>query len=224
MALESVSLDLLGEATALGKVILIDLVLAGDNAVVVGLAAAGVAESRRKSVIFYGIAIAVVLRILFALVATQMLALIGLTLAGGLLLLWVAWKMYREIRATGHVSHEAPHLVGGKMPREKTFMQAMVQLVVADISMSVDNVLAVAGAAQDHLVALIIGLLLSIALMGTAASLIANYLNRWRWLSFAGLLIIVFVALDMIWRGTEQIACSGFAPSLCFFHGPAIGT
>lgn len=228
MAVESVGLDLLGEASALAKVILIDVVLAGDNAVVVGMAAAGVAAHHRKRVIFYGIAIAVLMRIGFALVATEMLAVIGLTLAGGLLLLWVAWKMYREIRATaphGHTdtAHDAS-AAPGKPVKEKTFMQAMIQLIVADLSMSVDNVLAVAGAARDHLAALVIGLLLSIALMGSAASFIANYLTRWRWLTWAGLLIVVFVALDMIWRGTQQVACSGLMPSLCMHLPPAIGT
>lgn len=228
MAVESVGMDLLGEATALAKVILIDVVLAGDNAVVVGMAAAGVAAHHRKKVIFYGIAIAVLMRIGFALIATEMLAIIGLTLAGGLLLLWVAWKMYREIRATGPHGHAAAEHeaagISGVAVREKTFMQAMIQLIVADVSMSVDNVLAVAGAARDHLAALVIGLLLSIALMGSAASLIANYLTRWRWLTWAGLLIVLFVAIDMIWRGTQQVACSGMFPSLCLHLPPAIGT
>lgn len=227
MTVESVGMDLLGEASALAKVIMIDVVLAGDNAVVVGMAAAGVAAHYRKRVIFYGIAIAVLMRIGFALIATEMLAIIGLTLAGGLLLLWVAWKMYREIRATGHAHAEHAHDVSGTPGapvKEKTFMQAMIQLVIADLSMSLDNVLAVAGAARDHLTALVIGLLLSIALMGSAASFIANYLTKWRWLTWAGLLIVVFVALDMIWRGTQQVACSGLLPSLCLHIAPAIGT
>lgn len=227
MTVESVGMDLLGEASALAKVIMIDVVLAGDNAVVVGMAAAGVAAHYRKRVIFYGIAIAVLMRIGFALIATEMLAIIGLTLAGGLLLLWVAWKMYREIRATGHGHAEAVHEASGTPGapvKEKTFMQAMIQLVIADLSMSLDNVLAVAGAARDHLTALVIGLLLSIALMGSAASFIANYLTKWRWLTWAGLLIVVFVALDMIWRGTQQVACSGLLPSLCLHIAPAIGT
>jgi predicted tellurium resistance membrane protein TerC len=131
--------------------------------------------------------------------------------------------MYREIKTFGVASHAVP-VVGATGPREKTFFQAMVQLIIADVSMSLDNVLAVAGAADDHLVALIIGLLLSIALMGTAASLIAKYLGRWRWLTVVGLLIIVLVALDMIWRGSQQVVCSGLLPSLCFDHGAAIGT
>jgi len=217
MLADVASPDLLAEATALAKVILIDVVLAGDNAVVVAMAAAGVAEASRTRVIFYGVGIAVLLRIGFALVATQLLALVGLTLAGGLLLLWVAWKMYREIRAMAP-AHGSEAIAGegpavGKPP--KSLAQAMLQLVVADVSMSVDNVLAVAGAASDHLVALVIGLLLSIGLMGTVASIIAKYLNRWRWLTVVGLLVIVFVAVDMIWRGMHQIACSGLMPSMC---------
>lgn len=227
MTVESVGMDLLGEASALAKVIMIDVVLAGDNAVVVGMAAAGVAAHYRKKVIFYGIAIAVLMRIGFALIATELLAVIGLTLAGGLLLLWVAWKMYREIRTSGQHGHaEAAHesATAGAPVKEKTFMQAMIQLIIADLSMSLDNVLAVAGAARDHLTALVIGLLLSIALMGSAASFIANYLTKWRWLTWAGLLIVVFVAIDMIWRGTQQVACSGLFPSLCLHLPPAIGT
>jgi YjbE family integral membrane protein len=218
MAVEAISLDLFGEATALAKVILIDVVLAGDNAIVVAMAAAGVAEALRTRVIFYGIGIAVGLRIIFALIATKMLALIGLTLAGGLLLLWVAWKLYREIRTNSGAT-------GAAMPdgtpaptsarREKSLGQAIFQLIVADVSMSLDNVLAVAGAANDHLVALVIGLVLSIGLMGTAASLIARYLHRWRWLTVVGLLVIIFVALDMIWRGINQVACSGLMPDMC---------
>ena len=215
MALEAVSPDILSEATALAKVILIDVLLASDNAVVVAMAAAGVAEASRTRVIFYGVGIAVVLRIALALVATRLLALVGLTLAGGLLLLWVAWKMYREIRGSS-AAHASSGVGSGDRPqRTKSLAQAILQLIVADVSMSVDNVLAVAGAANEHLIALVIGLLLSIALMATAASIIANYLNRWRWLTFAGLVVIVLVAVDMIWRGLNQIACSGLMPDLC---------
>jgi YjbE family integral membrane protein len=215
MLAEFSNLDLVGEATALANVILIDVVLAGDNAVVVGMAAAGVAQANRAKVIFYGITIAVALRILLSLVATQLLAVVGLTLAGGFLLLWVAWKMYREIMGRS-ASHAAEGAESGAIPkRSKTMGQAIFQLIVADISMSLDNVLAVAGAASEHLIALIIGLLLSIALMGTAASFIAKYLERWRWLTVAGLLIILYVAVDMIWRGVHQVACSGVAPDMC---------
>jgi YjbE family integral membrane protein len=218
MTIDGTSLDLVGETAALAKVILIDVVLAGDNAVVVAMAASGVAEASRTRIIFYGVGIAVILRIGLALVATRLLALVGLTLAGGLLLLWVAWKMYREIRAPHHgdPSHGPDgEAILPRPKRHKTFAQALIQLVIADVSMSVDNVLAVAGAASDHLVALVAGLLLSIALMGTVASLIAHYLNKWRWLTWAGLAVIVFVAIDMIWRGLDQIACSGVAPEIC---------
>ena len=215
MPVDIAHLDLFGEAAALANVILIDVLLAGDNAVVVGMAAAGVAQANRARVIFYGVTIAVGLRICLALVATQLLAIVGLTLAGGLLLLWVAWKMYREIRGSeAHGPDDAATGSAGTRP-PKTFMQAMIQLIIADVSMSVDNVLAVAGAAHDHLVALVIGLVLSIGLMGTAASLIAKYLTRWRWLTIAGLLVIVFVAIDMIWRGVHQIACTGLATNVC---------
>jgi YjbE family integral membrane protein len=214
MPVDLAHLDMLGEATALANVILIDVVLAGDNAVVVGMAAAGVAPASRARVVFYGVTIAVGLRIVLALVATQLLAIVGLTLAGGLLLLWVAWKMYREIRGT-ETEHEADATGALGSKRAKTFMQAMTQLIIADVSMSVDNVLAVAGAAREHLIALVIGLILSIGLMGTAASLIAKYLSKWRWLTFLGLFIIVFVAIDMIWRGLHQVACAGVAPDVC---------
>jgi YjbE family integral membrane protein len=218
MPVEAVSFDFLGEATALGKVLLIDVVLAGDNAVVVGMAAANVRAEVRTKVVFYGVAIAVALRIAFALIATEMLAIVGLTFAGGILLLWVAWKMYREIRASD--PHPAGIDADGAAPAtgtkpEKSFGQALVQLIIADVSMSLDNVLAVAGAARDHMVALVIGLVLSIALMGTAASLIATYLHKWRWLTWTGLVIIVLVAIDMIWRGLDQIACSGAMPDMC---------
>lgn len=206
--------DVASETWALAKVILIDVILASDNAIVVAMAVTGVAAASKNRVIFYGVGIAVLLRIGFALVATRMLALVGLTFAGGLLLLWVAWKLYREIRSN------APSLDGndpdhnGGAPR-KSVRQAITHLIIADVSMSLDNVLAVAGAANDHLVALVVGLVLSIGLMGTAASFIANYLTRWRWLTYAGLAVIVLVAVDMIWRGVTQIACSGIAPMMC---------
>ena len=211
-------MDLLGEATALGKVVLIDVLLAGDNAVVVAMAAAGVARHHRARVIFWGIGGAVVLRIGLALIATHLLALVGLTLAGGILLLWVTWKMYREIAASAVCEQAAlaGHLPDNPDPAcAKSFRQALVQIVVADISMSVDNVLAVAGAARDHKLVLMVGLALSIGLMGTAASVIAHLLNRWRWLAQIGLVIVLMVAVEMIWRGTEQIACSGVSPAMC---------
>jgi YjbE family integral membrane protein len=203
--------------TALFQVIAIDLVLAGDNAIIIGLAAAGLPKDQRNRAILVGIIAATVLRILFASVTVQLLEITGLLLAGGLLLLWVCWKMWRELRA-GHAERDlqsvealanadlnADGTVAGGA-RRKTFAQATWQIVIADISMSLDNVLAVAGAARDHPEILIFGLVLSIALMGLAASFIARLLNRHRWIAWVGLAIILYVALDMIWRGYEELA------------------
>ncbi len=188
--------------SALMQVIAIDLVLAGDNAVVIGLAAAGLEPTQRRKAIMVGILAATVLRIAFATVAVHLLAIIGLLLAGGLLLLWVCWKMWRELRA-GHGDEEA--MANENAPR-KTFFQAATQIVVADVSMSLDNVLAVAGAAREHPSVLIVGLGLSIALMGIAANLIARLLTRHRWIAYVGLAIILYVSLDMIYRGTLEVA------------------
>ncbi|WLR92020.1 TerC family protein [Shinella zoogloeoides] len=190
--------------TALLQVIAIDLVLAGDNAVVIGLAAAGLAPEQRKKAILVGIVAATVLRIIFATVAVHLLAIIGLLLAGGLLLLWVCWKMWRELRSGGH--EESLDGSSAEGAPKKTFFQAATQIVVADISMSLDNVLAVAGAAREHPSVLIIGLALSIALMGIAANFIANLLNRHRWIAYVGLAIILYVSLDMIYRGTLEVS------------------
>ena len=203
--------------TALLQVIGIDLVLAGDNAVVIGLAAAGLPKEQRNKAILIGIIAATVLRIGFAAVTTQLLAIVGLLLAGGILLLWVCWKMWRELRS-GHEAEEhaaqealadadlnADGTVASGAPR-KTFAQAAWQIVVADVSMSLDNVLAVAGAARDHPTVLIIGLVLSIALMGLAASFIARLLSKHRWIAYVGLAIILYVAGDMILRGWAEVA------------------
>ena len=188
--------------TALLQVIAIDLVLAGDNAVVIGLAAAGLEATQRRKAIIVGIVAATVLRILFASVAVYLLAIVGLLLAGGLLLLWVCWKMWRELRAGHGENHEA---TGAERAPKKTFFQAATQIVIADVSMSLDNVLAVAGAAREHPSVLVIGLALSIALMGIAANLIARLLNNHRWLAYVGLLIILYVSLDMIHRGGVEV-------------------
>jgi YjbE family integral membrane protein len=200
---------------ALMQVIGIDLVLAGDNAIVIGLAAAGLPKELRAKAILVGIIAATVMRIGFALVTTQLLEIAGLLLAGGILLLWVCWKMWREL-STPHAAEEAAAealanadlnhdgTVAGGAPT-KTFAQAATQIVIADVSMSLDNVLAVAGAAHGHPTVLIIGLVLSIALMGLAASFIANLLNRFRWIAYVGLLIIVYVALKMIWEGWHEV-------------------
>jgi YjbE family integral membrane protein len=187
--------------TAFFQVIFIDLVLAGDNAVVIGLAAAGLPEKQRGRAIVVGILAATALRIAFAYVAIEMLAIIGLLLAGGILLLWVCWKMWRELRAPGETEPAADE---SHIPH-KTFAQAAWQIVAADVSMSLDNVLAVAGAAREHPAALVFGLGLSIVLMGVAASLIARLLNKHRWIAYVGLAIIIYVAFDMVWRGFWEI-------------------
>ena len=215
--------ELYSALLALGQVIIIDLVLAGDNAIVVGMAAAGLPKEQRKKVIVIGIAAATVLRILFALVTTQLLLIIGLTLAGGLLLLWVCWKFWRELSAQRRERlHEAamsraaltkdeqeelaeqPEALPGAAPA-KTMRQAIIQIVIADVSMSLDNVLAVAGAASHHTWVLVIGLVLSVALMGAAATIIANVLKRHHWVAYVGLAIILWVALDMIYRGSVEV-------------------
>ncbi|HYD98782.1 MAG TPA: TerC family protein [Alphaproteobacteria bacterium] len=195
------------QLVALGQVIMIDLVLAGDNAIVVGMAAASVPLEYRRKVIFWGIGAAIGLRIFFALLTTQLLQIIGLTLAGGVLLLWVCWKMFHELRegSQSEVSpDEALHGAESHGPK-KTFGAAIWQIIVADVSMSLDNVLAVAGAAKDHPNILIIGLLLSVALMGAAANLIARLLHKYRWIGWVGFLIITYVAIEMIWRGSQQV-------------------
>jgi YjbE family integral membrane protein len=189
------------------SVVIIDVVLAGDNAIVVGMAAAGLPAERRRSVICLGIAAATVLRFLFALLAVQLLAIIGLTLAGGVLLLWVSWKMYREIRETrvNESAAEAGCCAGQTRIRRTTASQALTRIVLADVSMSLDNVLAVAGVARDHMWVLLFGLILSVALMGVASTYIARLLDRHFWISWVGLGIITFVALRMIWDGSTEI-------------------
>jgi YjbE family integral membrane protein len=195
---------LLTQLYAFVSVVVIDLVLAGDNAVVVGMAAAGLPRERRRRVIAIGIVLALICRIAFALIAVQVLAIIGLLLAGGLLLLWVAWKMWRELhpRAALHLSTDEREAA---LPAAKRPATAIVQIAIADVSMSLDNVLAVAGAARDHMAMLIFGLVLSIGLMGAAATVIAGFLERYRWLSYLGLAIITLVALSMIWEGGDEV-------------------
>ncbi len=200
--------------TALLQVIAIDLVLAGDNAIVIGLAAAGLPREMRTKAILVGIIAATVLRIVFAMATTYLMALTGLLLAGGILLLWVCWKMWRELReGHGDDNRAEEALTGEDLNRDgtvaggaaKTFRQAAMQIVIADVSMSLDNVLAVAGAAREHPTVLVAGLVLSIALMGLAASFVARLLNRYRWIAYIGLAIIVYVALKMIWEGWHQV-------------------
>jgi YjbE family integral membrane protein len=191
---------------ALAQVILIDLVLAGDNAVVIGIAAAGLPREQRRRAILVGILAATAMRIGFAFVAVELLAIIGLVLAGGILLLWVSWKMWRELRAGARAEEDEAFEDTGAAPvAGKSFAQAAWQIVVADVSMSLDNVLAVAGAAREHPAALVIGLGLSIVLMGIAANVIARLLHRQRWIAYVGLAIILYVALDMIWRGAWEV-------------------
>lgn len=190
--------------TAFLQVIAIDLVLAGDNAIVIGLAAAGLPAHLRRKAILVGIIAATVLRIGFATITVQLLSIVGLQLFGGLLLAWVCWKMWTEIRASNgadEVTDEEADLTKG----QKTFFQAATQIVIADVSMSLDNVLAVAGAAKDHVTVLIIGLVFSIALMGLAANLVAKLLHRYQWISYVGLLVIVYVALNMLYHGTVEV-------------------
>ena len=203
--------------TALLQVVMIDLVLAGDNAIVIGLAAAGLPKDQRNKAILIGIIAATILRIAFASVTVQLLQIIGLLLAGGVLLLWVCWKMWRELRTPSHDFDEALSGVDtnadGKIagqPR-KTLGQAIWQITLADVSMSLDNVLAVAGAARDHPYILIFGLALSIALMGFAANFIASLLQKHRWIAYVGLAIILYVAGDMCYRGALEVWANGKA-------------
>lgn len=189
---------------ALLEVIAINLVLSGDNAIVIGLAAAGLPAALRKKAILFGISAATVLRLVFAVIATYLLAIKGLQLAGGLLLGWVCWKMWSELRqGQGDEAHAAAE--AKEKAAEKTFFQAATQIVVADVSMSLDNVLAVAGAAKEHSIVLIIGLVVSIALMGVAANFVAKLLSRFRWIAYLGLAVIVYVALDMIYQGSIEV-------------------
>jgi YjbE family integral membrane protein len=185
------------------QVLMIDLVLAGDNAIVVGALAAGLPADQRKKVILIGVAAALVLRILFALIVTQLLQIVGLILIGGLLLLWVAWKMWRELRHTGE-SAGSPEVQGDEhsgLRPAKSFAAAAWAVAVADVSMSLDNVLAVAGAAREHPGILIVGLIFAVALMGLAANIIARYIERYRWIAYVGLAVILYVALKMIYDG-----------------------
>jgi YjbE family integral membrane protein len=213
--------ELASQMTALGQVLAIDLVLAGDNAVAVGLAAAALAPEQRKKAILIGLAAAVILRIGFALITVQLLAIIGLLLAGGFLLLWVCWKMWRELqeqRTHDQAEAEAEletalsaHHGGGPPPealgiKRKSFASALTQIMIADVTMSLDNVLAVAGAAHEHPWIMVFGLVLSIGLMGVAATFIAKLLTKHRWIGYVGLVIVLYVALHMIWDGYRATA------------------
>ncbi len=203
--------------SAFFQVLMVDLVLAGDNAIVVGMAAAGLPAEHRRKAILLGIAAAAILRIAFAAVTAQLLAIIGLTLAGGVLLAWVAWKMWREIQAQKQedqgaeiAADEAEGDTAGASAAAagaptKTLRQALTQIVVADVSMSLDNVLAVAGAAREHPYILVFGLALSVVLMGVASTLIARLLSRYHWIAYIGLAMIAYIALEMIYKGGREV-------------------
>jgi YjbE family integral membrane protein len=193
-----------GAFSAFIKVVIIDVVLSGDNAIIIGLAVAGLPKEKRGRIIVIGILAATVLRIFFALVTNQLMSIIGLTFAGGLLLLWVAWKMWRELRTPKYSDDELKE-AELSAPVGKKPADAIKQIIIADVSMSLDNVLAVAGAAQGHPEILIFGLVLSIALMAVAANLIAKLLNRWHWIGYVGLAVIAYVAIRMIYEGGDQV-------------------
>lgn len=215
--------ELMSQVTALFQVVFIDVVMAGDNAVAVGLAAAGLAPHDRKKAIFYGLIAAVILRIGFVLITAKLLLVVGLLLAGGLLLLWVAWKMWRELRegethdderaeaaledATGVDINCDGAMGGAALPvkKAKTFRTAVLQILIADISMSLDNVLAVAGASHAHPEIMVFGLILAIGLMGVASHFIAKVLHKYRWIGFFGLIVVLYVALNMIWEGHRDV-------------------
>jgi YjbE family integral membrane protein len=215
---ETVFFDLitLAELTAFVQVVFVDLVLAGDNAIIVGIAVAGLPAHQRARVMVIGIGAATVLRILFASLTVQLLQIIGLLLAGGILLLWVSWKLWRELRDlrisrmldTGQIegTQQAPGAqAAARAPKAKTMRDAVTQIIIADISMSLDNVLAVAGVAREHAWVLIFGLALSVAFMGFAAVMIARLLERYHWIAYVGLAVIFYVALRMIWDGAWEI-------------------
>lgn len=203
------NLDQPGALAAFAQVLMIDLVLAGDNAIVVGALAAGLPPEQRKRVILIGVLAALVLRIGFALLVTQLLQIVGLILAGGLLLLWVAWRMWRELRHPADCSPGSEEIIGDEhsgLPAAKSFASAAWGVAIADVSMSLDNVLAVAGAAREHPGILIVGLVFAVALMGVAANLIARYIERYRWIAWLGLAVILWVALKMVWDGYHDVA------------------
>ncbi len=191
---------------ALALVVMIDVALAGDNAIVVGALAAGLPPDQRRKVIAMGVAAALVLRVGFALIVNQLLSVIGVRLAGGLLLLWVTWKMYRELRPDTRVVLESGVVVHDAPPPAKSFWGAAWAVAIADVSMSLDNVLAVASAAGEHPEVMVIGIVLAVILMGVAADVIARLIERYRWIGWVGLLIILYVALKMIWEGGVEVA------------------
>ena len=190
---------LLDQFSSFLQVVLVDLVLAGDNVIVIGMVAATVAADQRRRVILVGIAMAALMRVGFALVTIQLLQVVGLLLAGGLLLLWVAWKLWRDLRSSAKQSESgSPHKL-------HSVGSAVFRIALADLSMSLDNVLAVAGVARDHPVILVFGLALSIVLMGVGATVVARALERYHWIGYAGLGVILYVAASMIWTGATNL-------------------
>jgi YjbE family integral membrane protein len=204
--------EMMTEGVALLEILAIDVALSGDNAIAVGLAAAGLPAEQRRKVIFWGMAGAVILRVLFALVATQLLLITGLQLLGGLLLVWVGWKLYTELRELD--SHDANHDgVLDSNAKPKTLLSAIITVMIANLSMSLDNVLAVAGAAQGHMAVLALGLLVAVAFMAFAADLIARLLQKYKWIGYVGVAVIFLVAGNMIWHGAIQVLDKvSFAP------------
>jgi len=209
--------DLTQQLIALSQIVIIDFVLAGDNAIVVGMAASRVHPSIRAKVILLGVGGAVVLRIMFAAVATQLLTIVGLTLAGGVLLLWVCWKMYREIALQAPQPAFAGH--GGapdsSIVPQMTFGAALLQIIVADVSMSLDNVLAVAGAAKGEIWVLAVGLTVAVGFMALLSAYIAKLLARYHWITWIGLAIVLYVAMEMIWTGSHQVGCQFVPKATC---------
>src|SRR3954452_24462113 len=197
-----------GALSAFIQILFIDIMLAADNAIVVGALAAGLPAQQRRKVILIGVLAALVLRVAFALVVSQLLQIVGLVLAGGILLLWVAWRMYREIRHKDESggSAEVPGDEHSGLKPAKSFASAAWGVALADVSMSLDNVLAVAGAAREHPYVLVFGLILSVLLMGVAANMIARYIDRYRWIAWIGLVVILWVALRMIYEGAAHVA------------------
>lgn len=211
-------MDLTQQLIALSQIIIIDFVLAGDNAIVVGMAASRVHPSMRAKVIMWGVGGAVVLRILFATVATHLLTIVGLTLAGGILLLWVCWKMYREITLAAPAHAFAGAAADGGIPpavQTMTFGAALMQIIVADVSMSLDNVLAVAGAAKGEIWVLAVGLTVAVGFMALLSAYIAKLLARYHWITWIGLAIVLYVAAEMIWTGTHQVGCQLVSKAVC---------
>ena len=195
------------DIAALFQVLLIDISLAGDNAIIVGMAAAGLPQVQRHKAVWAGIAAATVLRIIFAIFAVELLKVVGLLAAGGILLLWVSWKMYRDLRHMHKVHHEATPEEKAAHAKEppKKLSDAIVQIIIADVSMSLDNVLAVAGVAREHMTMLVIGLVVSVGLMGAASASVAKLVARWPWIGYVGLAVVFYTSLHMMWDGTHEL-------------------